>query len=169
VWMSHQWFFWKVLLDMGRADEAYRIAQTALDVWQAEVADSYNCFEHFIVQTGRGAGWHHFGGLSAPVLCWYGAYHRPGRLTAGLDTWIEALEVAEDRRALSADLRLFGPSHHTPVVIATLDAGADYTVTWNGTPLLHHTRHPGTLEIHLSAGASAGTLHISPRNDRRTI
>jgi hypothetical protein len=169
VWMAHQWFFWKALLDMGRADEAYRIAQTALDVWQTEVADSYNCFEHFIVQTGRGAGWHHFGGLSAPVLCWYGAYHRPGRLTVGLDTWIEALEVAEDRRALSADLRLFGPSHHTPVVIATLDAGADYTVTWNGTPLLHHTRHPGTLEIHLSAGASAGTLHISPRNDRRTI
>ena len=161
VWMSHQWFFWKALLDMGRADDAYRIAQAALDVWQAEVTESYNCFEHFIAQTGRGAGWHHFGGLSAPVLCWYSAYHRPGRLTVGLDTWIEALDVAENRRALSAGLRLSGPPHHAPVVIATLDAGAAYAVTWNGAPLPHYTRHPGTLEISLPVGALAGTLHIS--------
>ncbi len=159
--MAHQWFFWKALLDMGRAADAYCIAQTALDVWQAEVADSYNCFEHFIAQTGRGAGWHHFGGLSAPVLNWYGAYHRPGRLTVGLDTWIEALDVATDHRALTAELRLFGPPHHTPVVIATLDADAEYTVTWNGAPLAHYVRHPGALEICLPAGVTAGTLRIS--------
>ncbi|HQE91567.1 MAG TPA: hypothetical protein PLH19_01520 [Anaerolineae bacterium] len=166
VWMAHQWFFWKALLDMGRADDAYRIAQTALDVWQTEVADSYNCFEHFIARSGRGAGWHHFGGLSSPVLCWYGAYHRPGRLTVGLDTWIEALAVAANRRALTATLRLYGPPHHMPVVIATLDAEADYSVTWNGASLAHHTRHPGTLEIHLPAGARAGTLSISQRSER---
>jgi hypothetical protein len=163
VWMSHQWFFWKALLDMGRAADAYRIAQTALDVWQAEVADSYNCYEHFIAQTGRGAGWHHFGGLSAPVLCWYGAYHRPGGVTVGLDTWIEALDVAEDRRALTANLRLFGPSHHAPAVIVTLDAGVEYVVTWNDAPLTHHVRHPGTLEIRLPAGVGKGILHIRSR------
>lgn len=63
---------------------AARVSQTtALDVWQTEVARSYNCMEHFIVRTGRGAGRHHFGGLSAPVLSRFGAYHRAGRLTVG--------------------------------------------------------------------------------------
>ncbi len=32
VWMPHQWFIWKALLDIGRADEAFRIARTALGV-----------------------------------------------------------------------------------------------------------------------------------------
>ena len=73
VWMPHQWLFWRALLDLGRADAAHCIAATALDVWKNEVETSYNCFEHFIVESGRGAGWHQFGGLSAPVLCWYGA------------------------------------------------------------------------------------------------
>lgn len=31
VWMPHQWFFWKTLLDLGRADEAHQVAKTALD------------------------------------------------------------------------------------------------------------------------------------------
>ncbi|HNT75106.1 MAG TPA: trehalase family glycosidase [Anaerolineae bacterium] len=159
VWMAHQWFVWKALLDLGRAAEAHRIAKTALDVWQAEVADSYNCFEHFIVQTGRGAGWHHFGGLSAPVLNWYGAYHRPGRLTVGFDTWIEALTVAPDATALSARLRHFGAPHHAPVALVTLKPGA-YTATWNGQVLPSAARYPGTLEVQLPAGAAVGELAI---------
>lgn len=165
VWMAHQWFFWKALLDMGYADEAYRIARTALDVWQAEVADSYNCFEHFVVQSGRGAGWHHFGGLSAPVLCWYGAYHRPGRLTVGFDAWIESFGVASDCRTLTATLRFGGAPHHAPVVIATLAADATYVVTWNGMPFAYHTRHPGTLEVRLPAGVTFGTLHITAKHE----
>ncbi len=167
VWMPHQWFIWKTLLDLGRADDAHRIAKTALDVWQAEVADSYNCFEHFLVQSGRGAGWHHFGGLSAPVLCWYGAYHRPGRLTVGFDTWVEALEIAPaggapDHTALSARLRHFGAAHHAPLVIITLKPG-NYSATWNGTPVPVAARYPGTLEIPLPAGDATGTLAVAQK------
>mgnify|MGYP001138007320 CR=1 FL=1 len=40
----------------GIPEPGKRLSQYGLDVWQAEVADSYNCFEHFIAQTGRGAG-----------------------------------------------------------------------------------------------------------------
>jgi hypothetical protein len=68
VWMPHQWFFWKALLDLGDGDAAFEIARRALDVWKAEVEASWNCFEHLIVETGRGAGWHQFSGLSCPVL-----------------------------------------------------------------------------------------------------
>ena len=86
----------------ARADDAFRIAGTALEVWKSEVEASYNCFEHFIVQTGRGAGWHQFGGLSSPVLYWYGSYYRPGRLTTGLEVWVESLSFAAGERSLSA-------------------------------------------------------------------
>jgi hypothetical protein len=159
VWMPHQWFFWKALLDLGRAEEAHQIAVTALEVWQAEVARSYNCFEHFIVQTGRGAGWHHFGGLSTPVLAWYGAYFRPGRLTVGLDMWITSLQVAADHTELTAQLRHEGAAHHAPVVIATLAPG-EYEVIWNGAPGDTLARYPGCLEVHLPQGTPGGTLQV---------
>ncbi len=160
VWMSHQWFMWRALLDLGRANDAHRIAQTALEVWKREVESSYNCAEHFLVQNGRGAGWHHFGGLSAPVLGWYGAYHRSGRLSVGLDAWVEALNFAPDQRSLTARLKFFGPPHHTPLVIASLPASSSYSVTWNGAPVPFNERYPGTLEIQLPANPSPGELSV---------
>jgi len=161
VWMPHQWLFWRALLDLGRADEAYRIASTALGVWKQEVESSYNCFEHFIVQSGRGAGWHQFGGLSSPVLCWYGAYHRPGRLTTGLHVTVESLTVAVNQRCLSARLSLWGQARHKPVVIAAMAPGPTYSATWNGQVMPAHERHAGLLEIHLPAGQGEGTLSVA--------
>ncbi|MEW5956191.1 MAG: hypothetical protein AB1801_00585 [Chloroflexota bacterium] len=164
VWMAHQWFMWRALLDLGRAGDAHRIARTALEVWEREVQSSYNCAEHFIVESGRGGGWHHFGSLSAPVLDWYGAYHRAGRLSAGLDTWVEALDFASDHRLLVVRLKFFGPPHHAPTVIASLAAGPAYIVTWNGAPAAYHERYPGTLEIQLPANVSQGELRVAPVN-----
>jgi hypothetical protein len=160
VWMAHQWLMWRALLDLGRADDAHRIARTALEMWKREVESSYNCAEHFLVENGRGAGWHHFGGLSSPVLGWYGAYHRSGRLSVGLDTWVESLSFAPDQRSLTARLKFFGPPHHAPVVIASLAAGSAYTVTWNGAPAACHERYPGTLEIQLPTNPSPAELRI---------
>ena len=161
VWMAHQWFMWRALLDLGRADEAHRIAHTALTVWQREVESSYNCAEHFLVQNGRGAGWHHFGGLSAPVLNWYSAYHRAGRLSVGLDAWVEAVNFAADQRSLTARLKFYGPPHHAPLVIVSMSARSAYAVTWNGMPLPFHERYPGTLEIQLPTNPGSGELSVS--------
>lgn len=161
VWMPHQWLFWRALLDLGCGDEAHRIASTALGVWQQEVARSYNCFEHFTAETGRGAGWHHFGGLSAPVLSWFGAYHRPGRLTVGLDIWIESLEIAAGHSGLRARLRHVGPAHHEPTAIVTMVPG-QYVVTWNGMPLAARERFPGTLEITFPRRLIEGELEVRP-------
>ncbi|MCB0008251.1 MAG: hypothetical protein KDE04_17425, partial [Anaerolineales bacterium] len=160
VWMAHQWFMWRALLDLGKADHAHQIAQTALEVWRREVDSSYNCAEHFLVQNGRGAGWHHFGGLSTPVLSWYGAYHRSGRLSVGLDTWVEAVALAADHRAITVRLKHFGPPHHAPLVIASMAAGPIYTVTWNGAPAPCQERYPGTLEIQLPANPAPGELRV---------
>lgn len=78
VWMPYQWMFFKSALDAGLADFAYRIADTALTLWQNECAESYCCFEHFMIESRRGAGWHQFSGLSSPIVQWFSAYYRPG-------------------------------------------------------------------------------------------
>lgn len=160
VWMPHQWFFWKAFLDLGKADEAHRIAQTGLDVWRDEVDDSYLCFEHFIVQTGRGAGWHHFGGLSAPVLAWYGAYHRLGHLTTGFDTWISQHKFDGEYRRLHAHLVCTTQPGQSPLVIVVLQADSTYMAMLDGQRLAIQERYPGTLEIMLPPGTSGGELLV---------
>ncbi|HMN63195.1 MAG TPA: trehalase family glycosidase, partial [Anaerolinea sp.] len=146
VWFPYQWFLWKACLDLGRPDLAYRIAHTALEVWKREVDETYQCFEHFIVASGRGTGWHHFGGLSTPVLAWFSAYHRPGTLTCGFDTWIESLWVGIDQRGLRAELRR-EDSPRTWSAVMVLQPEVEYAVTWNGQPVEAFIRLPGTLEV----------------------
>src|SRR5690606_28356712 len=80
VWFPHQWFVWKTMLDLGKGDFAYRIAETALNLYKKEVDSTYNCYEMFRLQTGRGNGWHQFSGLSSPVLNWFAAYYKPGTI-----------------------------------------------------------------------------------------
>ncbi len=55
VWLAHQWFFWKTMLDLGRGDFAVRIAQAGLDVWAKVTGSSYNCMEHFVPREPFGA------------------------------------------------------------------------------------------------------------------
>ena len=162
VWFPHQWFYWKALLDQNRGDFAAQIARTALDTWRTEVDASYGCFEHFIVQSGRGAGWHQFGGLSTPVLAWYGAYHRPGRLTVGFDTWIQRQSFGPGNRSLAADLVFQGATPRPAAVIATMAPAGAYRAEWNGQPAAFHERYPGALEISLDRVQTAGRLEVFP-------
>ena len=107
VWMPHQWFLWKTMLDLGQPDFAYKIAHTALDLWKAEVDESYDCFEHFLIESGRGAGWHQFSALSSPVLAWFAAYYSSGpahRRLRHLDPSLRlrARQLRRDRRPRTA-------------------------------------------------------------------
>ncbi len=166
VWFPHQWFIWKALLDVGRGDLAWQIARTALDLWKREVEESYHCFEHFIVSSGRGAGWHQFTGLSLPVLLWFGAYYRPGHLTLGHDGWIEQLEWLPDHTGVTAQLAFTGDAAIRSTV-AVMAPGHRYRVSWNGKPLAPAERADGTLELQLT-GASRGKLEISVDTLNRT-
>ncbi len=158
VWFAYQWFLWKALLDLGYGDLAHRMAHTALELWKNEVGETYHCFEHFIVASRRGAGWHHFGGLSTPVLAWFAAYRRPGALTCGFDTWINSLEFAPGHRALRAEL-FHAASGRPWLALAVLEPG-EYDVFWNGQALFPTIRYPGVLEIPLSG---SGALEIRER------
>jgi hypothetical protein len=161
VWMPHQWFYWKTCLDLGRPGFAREIAETALEVWRREVDASYNCYEHFIIATGRGAGWHQFSGLSTPVLSWYAAYYRAGRLTTGFDVWPRRVQWGSDQRALDAELVVYGQSGRSLYVIASLAADRHYRVTWNGVPCMAYSVRSGVLEIQLPCGQE-GRLQIAP-------
>lgn len=158
VWFPYQWFLWKGLLDLGYGDLAFRIAQTALEVWKDEVNESYNCFEHFIVASRRGTGWHNFGGLSTPVLAWFTAYHQPGTLTCGFDTWIESLETTGDHRSMRAVLR-HAAGDRPWLALVVMDADGQYEARWNGAYVKPTVRYPGVLEIAL---IGPGTLEIQP-------
>jgi len=162
VWMAHQWFFWKALLDLNHGERAHQVGKTALALWKNEVEESYYCFEHFIVQSGRGAGWHQFSALSTPVLSWFGAYHRPGRLTTGLDVWVESCDFSDHRHSLEASLRLDGPAGRPTTLLASLEAGPAYHVLWNGQEISHQELYPGTLQIE-APYAAHGQLKIQTR------
>ena len=154
VWMSHQWIFWKTMLDMGRSEEAWKIAFTALELWKRETEDTYLCFEHFVTSTGRGAGWHHFGGLSSPVMNWYSAYFVPGTLSAGHDSWITEQHVSRDSTRIDFTLVTAGYTDKTRTVLAVLapEVRSVKVSLRDGTLLESKLREGGAVEITLSPG-----------------
>lgn len=158
VWFPHQWFIWKSLLDLGEMDLARRVALTALAVWDREVRATGSCFEHFLVSSGRGAGWHQFGGLSSPIVSWFCSYFQPGRLTGGFDCWIVTTEFVPGR--LTAGLRFTGKSARAPAVIAVVPDAPATSARWNGSPVAAQVRSPGVFEIRLPAGSETGQLTV---------
>lgn len=162
VWFPHQWFFWKAMLDLGEGAKAAQIALTALETWEKEAELSYHSTEHFSVETGRGAGWHQFSGLSTPVLAWFGAYFRRGTLTTGFDTWVEASSFSADHTRLDATLQRTGPAT-TPTVLVCLAAGKKYRVTVNNREVPYQEVVAGALQIQLPAKTGTkARLKITP-------
>jgi hypothetical protein len=123
------------------------------------VEKTYNCCEHFIVQSGRGAGWHQFSGLSTPVLAWYSAYHLPGRLTCGLDVWVEKSTFSDYNRIYQGRLRIQENGAKKAVVIVNMQPGPAYRVTWNDQPADFIEITPGVLQVTLSRSPE-GTLVV---------
>lgn len=157
VWLPHCWFFWKALLDLGAGDLAWRLVETCLDSWSTESARSERTWEKMIISTGCGSGWHHFGGLSSPLLCWYEATHRPGRLTGGQALWIEREDVA-DGASWRGRLRLLGHAGRSSALWVCLPT-ATGTASWNGSAAPIRRLGGSVWEITLPA-AGAGELLV---------
>lgn len=160
VWMPHQWFYWKTMLDLGEADFAWKIAHTALEVWKRETEKTYNCFEHFIIETGNGSGWHQFSGLSNPVLSWFNAYFRPGNLTTGYNVWIDRQEWSTELDELEAALKLFESKDQDIALVVCLNPENTYQVYWNDQEIPHQQLHEGGLSINLNTNEEQGILRI---------
>ena len=102
VWMPHQMILWKTMLDLGKPELARKIALTALENWERECLDSYNCYEHFMIESGRGGGWNNFSGLSCPVINWHNAYFKPGTVSTGFGVLVTSQDWDEGFTSLEA-------------------------------------------------------------------
>lgn len=163
IWMPHQWFFWKSLLDVGASDLAWRIASTALNLWQRETDDSHCCFEHFLAASGTGAGWHHFSGLSTPVLLWFGAHFRGPRLTTGFNVLRRSEHWRNEGRRLEAELESEAAPWQEPIVLVTLadeSSSAKIRAAWNGSKLESRHRVGACHEVTLPKGGRHGILTV---------
>lgn len=155
VWMSHQWFMWKTMFDLGETDFAFAIADRALNMWKAETDFSYNTYECFGIKTQRGGWFHNFGGLSAPINIWANAYYKPGTVTVGLDVWTDYQKVTANEAEVS--FKYFGDNDKYSVVITLSDA-ENYRVTLNGEEIKYVQRTPGCMEITLDGTVKNGVL-----------
>jgi hypothetical protein len=161
VWLAHQWFLWKTMLDLNRPDLANRIAQTGLDLWKRVTDATYNCMEHFIPREPFGVGWHQFTSLSSPALSWFASLYTPGRLTCGFEVWVEDCRFQRNNRRLRATLKSTGTLGRPFSVLACMNPAARYRVEWNEMPAVFTTLHDGLLQIQLSREAEPGELRVT--------
>lgn len=165
VWMPHQWNIWKSLLDCGYTDKARQVAETALKVWDTECRESNYTFEHFIISSGRGAGWHQFSGLSSPIINWFSSYYKIGKVTTGFEVWIENEKFSNDYSSYEATLG-FDDSEkaHKRSMLVCLNPDRKYEGFFNNQKLDINMPHSGCLEISLPITNKGGILKIKSLN-----
>jgi len=166
IWMAHQWFLWKTMLDLGRADLALKIAKAGLNIWKTVTDLTYDCCEFFRPSSPFGEGWHQFSSLSSPVLVWFSSLYTPGRLTFGFNVWLHRCKFEENNRFLEAAFKTTGYDLSRKFsILACMNPGSRYRVTWNGEEVASERIHDGLLQIQLPyfpTNANVGTLHIVP-------
>ena len=159
VWLSHQWFVWKTMLDLGETDFAFKIAKTALDAWKREVEYSYYTFEMFNITSGRGGWFHNFGGLSTPINIWTNAYFKPGTFSTGLDVMVMESNFNEDKTEFKATVKYYGNNDKYSVIVVLRDE-FDYFVTVNNKKADFSLRDKGIIEITLDGNEKSAEIEI---------
>lgn len=162
VWMSHQWFVWKTMLDNGEADFAFEIAKRALDMWKEETDFTYNTYECFGIATKRGGWFHNFGGLSAPICIWADCYYKPQTVTTGFDVWT-AYQKTTDKSA-QIPFKYYGENDKYTMIV-TLSDKAEYSAFLDGKEIDYVQRSKGSLEFTFNSDVKAGTLVIKEKQN----
>ena len=160
VWLSHQWFVWKTMLDLGETDFAFRIAETALKSWKREVEYSYYTFEMFNITSGRGGWFHNFGGLSTPVNIWTNAYYKPKTLSTGLDIMVMNSSFNMDATEFNCNLKYYGNNEKYSVIVVMTDKKDDYNATVNGENANVFIRDKGIVEITISGDVKNAEIKV---------
>lgn len=155
VWMAHQWFFWKAMLDLNEPEKAIQIAQTALNVWKRETDDTYNCWENFSAESGNGGGWHQFGALSSPVLNWYSALFETGTITHGFNLWPVAQKFNSNKDGFKGVFKLFADqSSKTATLLLCLNDKNSYQASCNRKVIAMHKVLDGLYYVKVKLGTS---------------
>jgi hypothetical protein len=162
VWMSHQWFVWKTMFDLGKTDYAFKIADKALNIWKTETDETYYTFEHFFAKSGRGAGWHQFAALSTPVMMWFSAYYKPGTVTTGFEVWIEKQQFTNNNSSYSASLSFDNATKaHSRSILVCMNPNFKYKLSINGKEVSFKTRNGSVLEIALPSSNKICDIRIA--------
>ena len=132
IWFPHQWFIFKSMLDLGRADIAYDIAHMALNIWKREVDASYYTFEMVNTVTGCGGWFHNFGGLSTPINMWLKAYYTPGTVNVGFDTYLKKVKFNEDCTRAEIEFTFYGESKKYTMLCVMAESENGYTAELDG-------------------------------------
>jgi hypothetical protein len=161
VWMPQQWFVWKAMLDIGRPDLAKQIADKALTVAKHELDASYASFEYYSAKTGRGAGWHQFGGLSSPLLSWFATYYKPGTATTGFEIWIKEQAFGNDLSSYKGSFTFDkSTSAHPRTIVLCMNPDYKYQANFNGKKISVDSPYPGLLQITLPSTNENGSLTV---------
>lgn len=161
VWFSHQWFIWKTMFDLGKTEEAYRIAKTALEAWKKEVEHSYYTFEMLNIATGRGGWYHQFGGLSAPVNVWADAYYKPGTVTGGFEVWIADQNYNKEQDSYHMTVTNYADRPISLLAVLGSQGEKNAVCTINGQPVPVTYRTKGAIEIQVPVGLEKGCILIN--------
>jgi len=161
VWMPHQWFVWKTMLDLGKPQLAMQISKTALELFKRETDNSYYTFEHFLSETGRGAGWHQFSGLSSPLISWYNAGYKIGTVTTGFEIMLEKSTFNSEFSTYEASISFDDATKaHARSLLLCLNPSKDYEAWFNGTKIRVAQPYPGFLQLILPPTNTAGRLVV---------
>ena len=169
VWLPHQLILWKTMLDLGRTDEARKIAFTALETYNRECNKSYLSFEHFDIETGRGAGWHNFSGLSSPMVNFFHSYFTPGTVSTGFDILVSDARQNEDHSRYEASL-LFDRDAvgHEPAMLLCLSPEHEYEATLDGKRISLVSPYKGLVCLRLPATRRAARLIVQTTDNQNT-
>ena len=119
-------------------------------------------FQHFIISSGRGAGWHQFSGLSSPILNWFAAYYKPGKVSTGFEIWIAENHFNTDYSQYRAKISFDDSTlPHERCMIVCMNPDHTYEVQFNGRPVKSKSYHTGMVEITLPNSNKTGVLTIS--------
>ncbi len=164
TWIPYQYIFWKVSLDAGDSEFARKLALRVLRSYNRETEDSYCCFEHFMNDSGRGAGWHHFGGLSSPIINFFAAYFRPGRINTGFRAWLHSQKWEPEFNGVRFEVSTLMTTHtNTPVVLVTINPKSKVSITINDQPVECAQTIPGLLELPLRSDTKRQKVEILGR------
>lgn len=164
VWFPHQWLIWKALLDQGEGEKAYKLAHKALDTWNKECNESYYTFEHFIISSGRGAGWHQFSGLSSPIINWFNSYYGIGKVSTGFEVFINQSFFNDDYTYYKSNISFDGSSNpNSRVILLCMKPNCNYKVKFNNVEINYKVRFSGLLEINLPKTNKPGVLIVEKR------
>ena len=129
--MTQQYFAFLGMLGCAHLADAFKIATTALDTWKSETDASYNCYEHFVLETGRGGGWHCASDSSAPLSMWYHTLFAPGNVIAPPDVCVITSSFGEGCACVDLSVDA-GVSKRPETSIVISLARDDYRVMVNG-------------------------------------